>query len=132
MDPQSTHTADRPAGGRPRPRRSPDRAAASDPEPCTACHPERGEQFEPGPPSLVWPATKALPPTHRPPEEELSPVVQRRLNQDFVADCEQASRPADVGKECARFRGERNGMLVYDVGATFAVYTRLIILQRAA
>jgi hypothetical protein len=64
------------------------------------------------------------------PEEALRLFVQRRLNQGFVADCDNAQRPDDVGKQCARLRGERNGLLAYELGPTFSEYTRLIILQR--
>lgn len=67
-----------------------------------------------------------------PPEEALRLFVQRRLGQGFVADCEEARRPGDVGKQCARFRGERDGLLAYELGPTFSEFTRLIILERAA
>lgn len=64
------------------------------------------------------------------PEEALQLFVQRRLNQGFIADCADAQRPDDVGKQCATLRGEREGMLAYELGPTFAEYTRLIILER--
>ena len=67
-----------------------------------------------------------------PPEEALRLYVQRRLGQDFVQNCDDAERPGDVGKQCARFRGERNGLLAYELGPTFSEFTRLIILERAA
>jgi hypothetical protein len=63
------------------------------------------------------------------PEEALRRYVQRVTNQSFVADCDKAERPGDVGKQCARLRGERNGLLAYEVGPTFAEYIMLIILQ---
>jgi hypothetical protein len=66
-----------------------------------------------------------------PPEEALRLYVQRRLGQGFVQECEDARRPDDVGKQCARYRGERNGLLAYELGPTFSEYTRLIILERA-
>jgi hypothetical protein len=66
------------------------------------------------------------------PEEALRLFVERRLSQGFVADCEDAGRPDDVGKQCARFRGERDGLRAYELGPTFGEYTRLIILQPAA
>jgi len=67
-----------------------------------------------------------------PPEEALRLFVQRRLGQGFVTDCDEAQRPGDVGKQCARLRGERNGLLAYELGPTFSEFTRLIILERAA
>jgi hypothetical protein len=66
-----------------------------------------------------------------PPEEALRLWVERRLRQGFVADCDEAQRPGDVGKQCARFRAERDGMLAYELGPVFSEYTRLIILKRA-
>ena len=66
-----------------------------------------------------------------PPEEALRIYVDRRLNQGFVADCVDAVRPDDVGKQCATLRGERDGMLAYELGPTFSEYTRLLILQQA-
>ena len=74
---------------------------------------------------------EASPPAATPPEEALRLWVERRLNQGFIADCDQARRPDDVGKQCARLRGERDSMLAYELGPTFAEYTRLIILARA-
>ncbi|OGO51674.1 MAG: hypothetical protein A2148_09920 [Chloroflexi bacterium RBG_16_68_14] len=65
-----------------------------------------------------------------PPEEALRLFVQRRLNQGFVADCDAAQRPDDVAKQCARLLGERSGLLAYELGPTFAEYTRLIILKQ--
>jgi hypothetical protein len=64
-----------------------------------------------------------------PPEEALRRYVQNRLNQSFVADCDEAQRPGDVGKQCARLAGERNGMLAYELGPTFAEYTRMLIIK---
>lgn len=66
------------------------------------------------------------------PEEALRLFVQRRLNQSFVVNCDEAERPQDVGKQCARFRGERDGYLAYELGPTFSEFTRIIILERAA
>jgi hypothetical protein len=66
------------------------------------------------------------------PEEALRLFVQRRLNQSFVANCDEAQRPDDVGKQCARLRGERDGYLAYELGPTFGEFTRIIILERAA
>ena len=78
----------------------------------------------------------AMPATTQPPsvapEEALRVYVGRRLNQGFIADCDAAQRPDDVGKQCARFRGERESMLAYELGPTFGEFTRLIILQQAA
>lgn len=65
------------------------------------------------------------------PEEALRRYVERRLNLGFVPDCEDARRPEDVGKQCARFRGERQGLRAYELGPTFSTYTRLVILRRA-
>lgn len=72
----------------------------------------------------------ATPEATIPPEEALRLWVERRLRQGFVADCDQAVRPDDVGKQCARFRAEREGMLAYELGPVFSEYTRLIILKR--
>lgn len=63
-------------------------------------------------------------------EEALRLYVERRLRQGFVADCEDAERPADVGKQCASFRGERSNLRAYELGPTFAEYTRLLILEQ--
>lgn len=76
-------------------------------------------------------ASDATPTATVPPEAALGYWVLRRLNQGFVADCEQAKRPDDVGKQCARFRGERDGLLAYEVGPTFSDHTRILILARA-
>jgi hypothetical protein len=65
------------------------------------------------------------------PEEALALYVERRLSQGFVADCDDALRPQDTGKQCARYRGERDGLVAYELGPTFSEYTRLIILQPA-
>ncbi len=79
------------------------------------------------------PATPAASqPPAVPPEEALRIYVGRRLNQGFIADCDAARRPDDVGKQCARLRGERESMLAYELGPTFGEFTRLIILQQAA
>jgi hypothetical protein len=64
------------------------------------------------------------------PEEALSLYVQRRLSQRFVAKCEDAKRPDDIGKQCARKLGERNGMLAYALGPAFGDYTRIMILKQ--
>ena len=66
-----------------------------------------------------------------PPEEALRLYVQRRLSQGFVAECDEARRPEDVGKQCARLRGTRDGLVAYELGPTFGEYTRLIILEQA-
>jgi hypothetical protein len=63
-------------------------------------------------------------------DDALRLYVERRLSQGFVADCEDAQRPGDVGKQCASFRGERGNMRAYELGPTFAEYTRLIVLER--
>ncbi len=73
----------------------------------------------------------ATPTATIPPELALAYWVQRRLNQGFVANCDDAQRPDDVGKQCARFMGERDDLLAYAVGPTFSEYTRLFILMRA-
>lgn len=77
------------------------------------------------------PAPSATAEAAIPPEEALRLWVERRLRQGFVADCSGAQRPGDVGKQCARFRAERDGMLAYEMGPVFSEYTRLIILKRA-
>jgi len=75
--------------------------------------------------------TGPTPTASTPPDEALRLYVQRRTQQSFVADCDDARRPDDVGKQCARLRGERNGLLAYELGPTFGEYTTLIILERA-
>jgi hypothetical protein len=72
----------------------------------------------------------ATPTAEIPPEEALGRWVQNRLNVGFVPDCDDARRPDDVGKQCARLRGERDGMVAYELGPAFAEYTRLMILER--
>lgn len=90
-----------------------------------ACTDEGGPSVPDGTPAPTALGTPAVAP-----EEALQVFVQRRLNQGFVADCADAQRPDDVGKQCATLRGEREGMLAYQLGPTFSEYTRLIILQR--
>ncbi len=75
------------------------------------------------------PGSTATAPTIAP-EEALRTYVQRRLSQGFVADCEEARRPDDVGKQCARKLGERNGLVAFALGPTFSEYTRIMILQQ--
>jgi hypothetical protein len=65
------------------------------------------------------------------PETALERWVQNRLNVGFVANCDDASRPDDIGKQCATRRGERDGMFAFELGPAFSDYTRLIILSRA-
>ena len=62
------------------------------------------------------------------PEDALARWVQNRLNVGFVANCDDAKRPDDIGKQCARSRGERNGMQAFELGPTFSDATRLMIL----
>jgi hypothetical protein len=62
--------------------------------------------------------------------DALALYVQRRLSQGFVADCDKAKRPTDVGKQCARKLGERNGMIAYALGPTFSDYTQIMILKQ--
>ena len=76
------------------------------------------------------PASEATGTPAVPPEEALRLYVQRRLNQGFVAECDAARRPDDVGKQCARLRGTRDGMRAYELGPTFGEYTRFIILEQ--
>jgi hypothetical protein len=76
--------------------------------------------------------TPTAEPAGQPPEEALRLYVERRLNQGFVADCDDAQRPDDVGKQCASFRGERGDLRAFELGPTFSEYTRLIILEPAA
>lgn len=64
-----------------------------------------------------------------PPEDVLRVYVDRRLFTGFVADCDDAKRPDDVGKQCARRVAQRDGLLAYELGPTFSEYTRLIILK---
>lgn len=66
-----------------------------------------------------------------PPEDALRRYVERRLSLGFVDDCDEARRPDDVGKQCARLRGVRDGMRAYELGPTFGEYSRLLILEQA-
>ncbi len=64
------------------------------------------------------------------PEEALRLYVQRRLSQGFVDDCDDAKRPDDIGKQCARRLGERNGLVAYTLGPAFGDYTRIMVLEQ--
>ena len=65
------------------------------------------------------------------PEEVLRLYVERRLTVGFVPDCDDAKRPDDIGKQCAKFLAERNGLRAYQLGPALSEYTRLIILKPA-
>lgn len=65
------------------------------------------------------------------PEEVLRLYVERRLTVGFVPDCDDAKRPDDIGKQCAKRVAERDGLLAYQLGPAFSEYTRLIILKPA-
>ena len=65
------------------------------------------------------------------PEEVLRLYVERRLTVGFVPDCDDAKRPDDIGKQCAKRVAERDGLLAYALGPAFSEYTRLIILRPA-
>ena len=67
-----------------------------------------------------------------PPEDALARYVQNRLSQGFVADCADAQRPGDVGKQCAQKLGERGDLLAYALGPTFSEATRILILKPEA
>jgi hypothetical protein len=75
------------------------------------------------------PPSKGTPTTS--PEEALARYVQR-LNQGFVADCDKAKRPDDVGKQCAHKLGERGDLVAYTLGPTFSNATRILILKPEA
>jgi hypothetical protein len=75
------------------------------------------------------PSSNATPITS--PEEALARYVQR-LNQGFVADCDKAKRPDDVGKQCAHKLGERGDLVAYTLGPTFSNPTRILILKPEA
>jgi len=75
------------------------------------------------PPSNATPTTS--------PEEALARYAQR-LNQGFVADCDKAKRPDDVGKQCAHKLGERGDLVAYTLGPTFSNPTRILILKPEA
>ena len=66
------------------------------------------------------------------PEDALGLWVQRRLSLGFVADCEDARRPDDIGKQCARRAGERGEMVAYEVGPTFSEYSMIFVLRQEA
>ncbi|MCH7697617.1 MAG: hypothetical protein IH865_01575 [Chloroflexi bacterium] len=55
--------------------------------------------------------------------------VQEHLSQGFVPRCEDAQRPDDVGRQCARLHSERDGRIAYQLGPTFSELTRLFILE---
>jgi hypothetical protein len=89
-------------------------------------------------PSTSTPATPAAGATPSPnatpstsPQDALARYVQR-LNQGFVADCDQAKRPDDVGKQCAQKLGERGDLVAYTLGPTFSNPTRILILRPEA
>ncbi len=82
-------------------------------------------------PGATPPASGGTPTAATAPEEALRLYVERRFVLGFTPDCDQAQRPGDVGKWCARFRGERDGMLAYELGPTFGEYVQLIILKPA-
>jgi hypothetical protein len=83
----------------------------------------------------VTPAASETPPSNgtptTSPEDALARYVQR-LNQGFVADCDKAKRPDDVGKQCAHKLGERGDLVAYTLGPTFSNPTRILILQPEA
>jgi hypothetical protein len=62
-------------------------------------------------------------------EDALGLYVQRTLSQGFVADCDDAQRPVDVGKQCAQKLGERGDLVAYSLGPTFSEATRILILK---
>ncbi|MGB2694107.1 MAG: hypothetical protein WBD55_02840 [Dehalococcoidia bacterium] len=66
-----------------------------------------------------------------PAEAALERYVERRLLQGFVRNCDDAERPNDIAKQCARYRGTKDGLVAYALGPTFSPYTRLIILEPA-
>ncbi len=76
-------------------------------------------------------SSKATPTPVTPPEDALRHSVERRLSLGFVDDCDEARRPDDTGKQCARLRGIHNGMRAYELGPTFGEYSRLLILEQA-
>lgn len=67
--------------------------------------------------------------TAGPAEEVLRTWVQDHLSQGFVPRCEDAQRPGDVGKQCARLHSERDGRIAYQLGPTFSALARLFILE---
>jgi hypothetical protein len=75
------------------------------------------------------PSSNATPITS--PEDALARYVQR-LNQGFVADCNKAKRPDDVGKQCAHRLGKRGDLVAYELGPTFSNPTRIFILKPEA
>ena len=68
--------------------------------------------------------------TAGPVEEVIRAWVQDHLSQGFVARCEDSRRPGDVGKKCAHFHSERDGLLAYQLGPTFSEFRRLFILEQ--
>jgi len=62
-------------------------------------------------------------------EDVLSQWVVDRLGQGFVANCEDAQRPDDIGKVCVSLLAQRDGRLAYQMGPTFSEFTRLFVLE---
>ena len=67
--------------------------------------------------------------TAGPAEEVLRTWVQEHLSQGFVPRCQDAQRPGDVGKQCARLHSQRDGRIAYQLGPTFSELARLFILE---
>jgi hypothetical protein len=66
-------------------------------------------------------------------EDALARYAQRVLSQGFVANCQKATRPKDVGKQCASKLGERGDLVAYALGPTFSFPpTRIMILKPEA
>ncbi len=93
----------------------------------------RANQASTGTPAT--PAASQTPPANATPttspEDALARYVQR-LNQGFVADCDRATRPDDVGKQCAHKLGRRGDLVAYTLGPTFSNPTRILILKPEA
>jgi hypothetical protein len=92
-----------------------------------ACSEETGSDAPTGPTSTSE--------SRLPPEAAIGFWVQNRLNQGFVPDCEDARRPEDIGKQCARRLKSRTvgsiEYVAYGLGPVFQFPTRIFILTRA-
>ena len=66
------------------------------------------------------------------PTDAIAEWVKNNRSVEFIADCDAARQGLDVGKLCARLKGERGPRRVYDLGPTFADPTALAIVEDSA
>jgi hypothetical protein len=65
------------------------------------------------------------------PTEAIAAVVQAG-GASFAGPCEQTRSPEDIGKLCARFVEQRDGVQAHLVGPTFSEFTTWLFLEQAA